>query len=121
MIQDFDNDQIWEEIAAQNEPFLHYAKSTLKTLAKGPVTSRREMNESEEEASISGNSMDLDMMDQEDESEEEFNQDEEMDEFEEEEEENGKLEEEEEEEVEEEEELNDSELEEELEEDEERV
>ena len=65
LIQDFDNDQIWEEIAAQNEPFLHYAKSTLKSLAKGPVTSKREMSESEEEPSISGNSMDLDMMDQE--------------------------------------------------------
>ncbi|KAI9264784.1 U3 small nucleolar ribonucleoprotein complex, subunit Mpp10 [Sporodiniella umbellata] len=35
LIEGFDNDQIWEEIATQNEPFLDYARSTLKILAQG--------------------------------------------------------------------------------------
>lgn len=63
LIQDFDNDQIWEEIAAQNEPFLQYAKSTLRSFSRKPTID--EHSEEEEEASVSGQSMDLDRSDQE--------------------------------------------------------
>ncbi|CEI94717.1 hypothetical protein RMCBS344292_08921 [Rhizopus microsporus] len=63
LIQDFDNDQIWEEIAAQNEPFLQYAKSTLRSFSRKPTID--EHSEEEEETSVSGQSMDLDRSDQE--------------------------------------------------------
>ncbi|ORE04347.1 Mpp10 protein [Rhizopus microsporus var. microsporus] len=63
LIQDFDNDQIWEEIAAQNEPFLQYAKSTLRSFSRKPTID--EHSEEEEETSVSGQSMDLDRLDQE--------------------------------------------------------
>ncbi|KAI8083748.1 U3 small nucleolar ribonucleoprotein complex, subunit Mpp10 [Thamnidium elegans] len=73
LTEGFDNDQIWEEIASQNEPFLDYAKSTLKSLSKRPV------KEYSEEESESGESMDLDQgADQDEEMEEAEQSDEEL-------------------------------------------
>lgn len=56
LTEGFDKDQIWEEIASQNEPFLDYAKSTLKALSKRPVKDEKFSDEESE----SGESMDLD-------------------------------------------------------------
>lgn len=80
LIEDFDNDQIWEEIASQNEPFLQYAKATLKTLSKGPI--KTDKSDSEDEMSVSGNSMDLDDLEsqKDDDVSEEMDEDEEMEE-----------------------------------------
>lgn len=73
LTEGFDNDQIWEEIASQNEPFLDYAKSTLKSFSKRPV------KEYSEEESESGESMDLDQgADQDQEMEEAEQTDEEL-------------------------------------------
>ncbi|KAG2228985.1 hypothetical protein INT48_007276 [Thamnidium elegans] len=73
LTEGFDNDQIWEEIASQNEPFLDYAKSTLKSLSK------RLVKEYSEEESESGESMDLDQgADQDEEMEEAEQSDEEL-------------------------------------------
>ncbi|GAA5814007.1 hypothetical protein MFLAVUS_007497 [Mucor flavus] len=73
LTEGFDNDQIWEEIASQNEPFLDYAKSTLKSFSKRPV------KEYSEEESESGESMDLDQgADQDEEMEEAEQTDEEL-------------------------------------------
>ncbi|KAI8047676.1 U3 small nucleolar ribonucleoprotein complex, subunit Mpp10 [Gilbertella persicaria] len=69
LTEGFDNDQIWEEIAAQNEPFLDYAKTALKTFNKRPVA-----EDTSEDESVSGQSMDLDQ--------DESQQDEDMEEFE---------------------------------------
>jgi U3 small nucleolar RNA-associated protein MPP10 len=55
LTEGFDNDQIWEEIASQNEPFLDYAKTALKSFTKKPTP----QFESEDE-SVSGQSMDID-------------------------------------------------------------
>ncbi|KAI9486251.1 MAG: U3 small nucleolar ribonucleoprotein complex, subunit Mpp10 [Benjaminiella poitrasii] len=63
LTEGFDNDQIWEEIAAQNEPFLNYAKQTLKSLSskKSPQKHQQQaFSEEDDEDSISGQSMDLD-------------------------------------------------------------
>ncbi|GAA5796244.1 hypothetical protein HPULCUR_001614 [Helicostylum pulchrum] len=74
LTEGFDNDQIWEEIASQNEPFLDYAKTTLKSFSKRPVKEY-----SEEEESESGESMDLDQgADQDEEMEEAEQTDEEL-------------------------------------------
>uniref|UniRef100_A0A1C7NIF8 U3 small nucleolar ribonucleoprotein protein MPP10 n=1 Tax=Choanephora cucurbitarum TaxID=101091 RepID=A0A1C7NIF8_9FUNG len=54
LTEGFDNDQIWEEIAAQNEPFLDYAKTALKTF------NRRSTLEDMSEESETDHSMDLD-------------------------------------------------------------
>lgn len=73
LTEGFDNDQIWEEIASQNEPFLDYAKTALKALNKRPA---KEF--SDEEGSVSGQSMDLDQnVEDEDEDMEELDQSEE--------------------------------------------
>ncbi|KAG2201965.1 hypothetical protein INT47_000504 [Mucor saturninus] len=73
LTEGFDNDQIWEEIASQNEPFLDYAKTALKALNKKPA---KEF--SDEEESVSGQSMDLDQnVEDEDEDMEELDQSEE--------------------------------------------
>lgn len=69
LTEGFDNDQIWEEIASQNEPFLDYAKTALKALNKRPA---KEF--SDEEGSVSGQSMDLDQNLDEDEDMEELDQ-----------------------------------------------
>ncbi|KAI8367076.1 U3 small nucleolar ribonucleoprotein complex, subunit Mpp10 [Blakeslea trispora] len=80
LTEGFDNDQIWEEIAAQNEPFLDYAKTALKTFNQRSI----EMSDVESE---SDHSMELDPTlnsmgsDQaESEEEEELEEEEEMDE-----------------------------------------
>lgn len=95
LTEGFDNDQIWEEIASQNEPFLDFAKSTLKTFNKRPVKEY-----SDEEDMSSDQSMDLDQKEVEEEEDEEMEEldqdDEELDQDSEEEEEQEEMEEEEE-------------------------
>lgn len=59
LTEGFDNDQIWEEIASQNEPFLDYAKTALKEFTKKPSTQKQSFTDDDEE-SLSGQSMDLD-------------------------------------------------------------
>jgi U3 small nucleolar RNA-associated protein MPP10 len=61
LTEGFDNDQIWEEIASQNEPFLDYAKTTLKAFNHKRFTTQQEktVTFSDEEES-SSESMDLD-------------------------------------------------------------
>ncbi|KAI8384623.1 U3 small nucleolar ribonucleoprotein complex, subunit Mpp10 [Radiomyces spectabilis] len=55
LTEGFDNDQIWEEIATQNEPFLDYANTILSDFqrqsrqSKVPVTSTDNLEESEPE------------------------------------------------------------------------
>lgn len=99
LTEGFDNDQIWEEIASQNEPFLDFAKSTLKTFNKRPV---KEYSDEEEEDMSSDQSMDLDQKEVEEEEDKEMEEldqdDEELDQDSEEEEEQEEMEEEEEEE-----------------------
>jgi U3 small nucleolar RNA-associated protein MPP10 len=80
LTEGFDNDQIWEEIASQNEPFLDYAKSTLKSLNKRPVKEVKFSDEEDE--SMSDQSMDLDQQEEdedEDEEMQELDQGEELD------------------------------------------
>ena len=83
LTEGFDNDQIWEEIASQNEPFLDYAKTTLKQLNKKPVKQYSEEDESMSESAAEQDPMEI--TDQEDLSEEEEEQDLELEESEEEE------------------------------------
>ncbi|KAI8636296.1 U3 small nucleolar ribonucleoprotein complex, subunit Mpp10 [Parasitella parasitica] len=74
LTEGFDNDQIWEEIASQNEPFLDYAKTALKEFSKKPSTQKQSFtDDDEEEASLSDQSMDLDQQTDEEEDEEEDN------------------------------------------------
>lgn len=65
LTEGFDNDQIWEEIASQNEPFLDYAKTTLKTLshkhsAQQQKTVTFDEEEEDDQSVSSGQLMDLD-------------------------------------------------------------
>ncbi|KAI7897800.1 U3 small nucleolar ribonucleoprotein complex, subunit Mpp10 [Cokeromyces recurvatus] len=59
LTEGFDNDQIWEEIAAQNEPFLDYAKDALKSFSTKKPSLKESQSFSDDE-SVSGQSMDLD-------------------------------------------------------------
>ena len=59
LTEGFDRDQIWEEIATQNEPFLNYAKTTVTDFARKRKRSDIE-SELEDEESVSGESMELD-------------------------------------------------------------
>ncbi|KAI9271743.1 U3 small nucleolar ribonucleoprotein complex, subunit Mpp10 [Phascolomyces articulosus] len=68
LTEGFDCDQIWEEIAIQNEPFLNYANTTVHDFARKRKRSEIEMELDQEEEeqveeddqSASGGSMDLD-------------------------------------------------------------
>ncbi|CAO3637073.1 unnamed protein product [Mucor hiemalis] len=84
LTEGFDNDQIWEEIASQNEPFLDYAKSTIKQFNKRPVKTQQynmdidaqEMDQdveepSEEEEEVEDQNLQLEGDDDEEEEEEE--------------------------------------------------
>lgn len=69
LTEGFDNDQIWEEIASQNEPFLDYAKTALKEFSKKPSSStqKQSFTDDDDEESLSGQSMDLDQAEDDDE------------------------------------------------------
>ncbi|CAO3656200.1 unnamed protein product [Mucor fragilis] len=69
LTEGFDNDQIWEEIASQNEPFLDYAKTALKEFSKKPssTTQKQSFTDDDDEESLSGQSMDLDQAEEDDE------------------------------------------------------
>ncbi|KAI9493554.1 U3 small nucleolar ribonucleoprotein complex, subunit Mpp10 [Zychaea mexicana] len=64
LTEGFDRDQIWEEIATQNEPFLSYAKTTVAEFARkrkrSELEQELEAEQDDEEESVSGRSMDLD-------------------------------------------------------------
>ncbi|KAF7729661.1 u3 small nucleolar ribonucleoprotein MPP10 [Apophysomyces ossiformis] len=63
LTEGFDNEQIWEEIATQNEPFLRYAKSTLKEFSRSEskvIDTPEILDDLEEQESSSDHSMDLD-------------------------------------------------------------
>ncbi|KAL0098271.1 U3 small nucleolar ribonucleoprotein complex, subunit Mpp10 [Phycomyces blakesleeanus] len=69
LTEGFDNDQIWEEIATQNEPFLDYSKSTLKEFSKINKKGKRDQQKvkevsfeenSSDQESVSGESVELD-------------------------------------------------------------
>lgn len=49
LIEGFDRDQIWEEIAAQNEPFLDYAKSTINSFSRKRKRSEMVRDDDDEE------------------------------------------------------------------------
>ncbi|CDH50853.1 mpp10 protein [Lichtheimia corymbifera JMRC:FSU:9682] len=77
LTEGFETEQIWEEIASQNEPFLHYAKSTVKEYSRKRKRSEIEYDEQEDDdASISGQSMELEHDDDvhEEEDEEEYDE-----------------------------------------------
>ncbi|KAL1935568.1 hypothetical protein VTP01DRAFT_4708 [Rhizomucor pusillus] len=67
LVEGFDRDQIWEEIAAQNGPFLQYAKSIVSNFSRKRKRSEMMQDDSEaeeEEGSVtSEGSLDLDAED----------------------------------------------------------
>lgn len=81
LTEGFETEQIWEEIASQNEPFLHYAKSTVKEYSRKRKRSDIEYEQDDDDASVSGQSMELEHDDQEEEEEEYDDQQEEYDEM----------------------------------------
>ncbi|KAI8979109.1 U3 small nucleolar ribonucleoprotein complex, subunit Mpp10 [Mycotypha africana] len=63
-VEGFDTDQVWEELVTQNEPFLDYASSKLKSFSKketSPSLPQQQRDTTDDESeSVSGQSMDVD-------------------------------------------------------------